>query len=268
MLIDEKIVCKYNCLTHFAAADSVFSCKRGNAVLREDGSNTGVIAQCAARSAFLHGNFYVRFICRSFVFKPQERLRSLERETFLSKFTLFELILLALIAACGIAVKPVVVALSHLITGPLLIPGGALAGGFYMLFIVLGGALVGKRGGASLICFIQSIVVLVSGVYGSHGAASLITYFAPGLLVDLLWILCRTDGAGLIPCFLGGITANVSGTVLVNIVFFRMPVELLLFITVIAALSGGLGGIIAWQIVKHFRKLNIFSQLSGKTKSS
>ena len=196
--------------------------------------------------------------------KLSERRKSLKQDTFLGKFTLFELILIALIAALGIAVKPVVVALSHLITGPLLIPGGALAGGFYMLFVVLGGALVGKKGSATLICLIQGIVVLVSGVYGSHGAASLITYVVPGLLVDALWIICRTDGRSLAACFTGGIVANMSGTVLVNFVFFRMPVELLLFIAVVAALSGGVGGVIAWQIVKHFTKLNIFSQLQEK----
>jgi hypothetical protein len=187
----------------------------------------------------------------------------LKNETFLRKFTLFELILLALIAALGIAVKPVVVAISHLITGPLLIPGGALAGGFYMLFIIVGGALVGKKGSVTLICLIQGIVVLVSGVYGSHGAVSLITYAVPGLLVDALWILCRTDGASLAACFCGGVVANVSGTALVNLVFFRMPAAVLLFIAVLAALSGGVGGIIAWQIVKHFKKLNIFSNLRG-----
>ena len=177
----------------------------------------------------------------------------MKNETFLKKFTLFELILLALIAALGIAVKPVVVAVSHLVTGPLLIPGGALAGGFYMLFIIVGGALVGKKGSATLVCLIQGIVVLVSGVYGSHGAASLITYVVPGLLVDALWIICRTDGANLLSCFFGGVVANVSGTVLVNLVFFRMPALVLLFIAVIAALSGGVGGIIAWQIVKRFK---------------
>jgi ABC-type thiamin/hydroxymethylpyrimidine transport system permease subunit len=184
---------------------------------------------------------------------------------FLEKFTLFELILLALIAAAGIAVKPVVVAVAHLITGPLFIPGGALAGGFYMLFVVLGGALVRKRGCATLVCLIQAIAVLVSGVYGSHGAASLVTYVVPGLLVDLLWLVCRTKGNSLMACFLGGITANVSGTVLVNFVFFRMPMIPLLFTAVLGAFSGGLGGVITWQIVKHFKKLNFFSHLNQLT---
>lgn len=180
---------------------------------------------------------------------------------FLQHFSLFELILLAFIAAAGIAVKPVVVSLSHLITGPLMIPGGALAGGFYMLFVVLGGALVGKRGGATLVCLIQSIIVLVSGVYGSHGAASLLTYIVPGLMVDLLWLLAASNGAALLPCFFGCMVANVSGTILVNFVFFRLPLIPLLLSAVLAAFSGGLGGLIAWQILKRLKRLNVFSHL-------
>ena len=46
----------------------------------------------------------------------------------INKFSTFELVLIALSAALGIAVKPVIVPLVHIITGPLYIPGGAAAG--------------------------------------------------------------------------------------------------------------------------------------------
>ncbi len=55
----------------------------------------------------------------------------------LKGFTVFELILMALLASIGIAAKPVVVPLAHMITVPLGIPGGAIAGGLYMFWIVL-----------------------------------------------------------------------------------------------------------------------------------
>ena len=185
------------------------------------------------------------------------------KKGFLEGFSLFELILLALLAAAGIAAKPVAVAASHLVAGPLAIPGGALAGGFYMLFVVLGGALVGKRGSATLVCAVQGIIVLVTGVYGSHGAASLVTYTAPGILVDLLWLIMHTTGGTMLACFFGGITANVGGTFAVNLVFFRMPFVPLMLTAAVAALSGGMGGIVAWQIVKHLKKPNIFSHQNG-----
>ncbi|HHX74678.1 MAG TPA: hypothetical protein GX699_07225, partial [Firmicutes bacterium] len=48
----------------------------------------------------------------------------------LSRFSTFELVLLALMACLGIATKPIIVPLTHIITGPLFIPGGVIAGGF------------------------------------------------------------------------------------------------------------------------------------------
>ena len=67
----------------------------------------------------------------------------------LARFSLFDLIIIAMMAALGIAIKPVVVPLAHIITGPLFIPSGAVAGGFYMMWLVLGLGLTGKRGTAT-----------------------------------------------------------------------------------------------------------------------
>ncbi len=50
----------------------------------------------------------------------------------LNKFRLYDLVVIALMASLGIATKPIVVPLTHMITGPLFIPGGAVAGGLYM----------------------------------------------------------------------------------------------------------------------------------------
>jgi len=180
---------------------------------------------------------------------------------FFQRFSLFELIIIAFLAAAGIAVKPLIAAVFQVLSGP--IPGGALSGGIYMLFIVLGGALVGKRGAATLVALVQSLMVLAFPVLGSHGAASLITYTVPGLAVDLLWLLLASRGAAFLPCFFGGVVANISGTFLVNFVFFRLPLTPLLFTLALAAFSGGLGGLVTWQIVKHMRKLNIFPHLKS-----
>lgn len=54
-----------------------------------------------------------------------------------SPFTLVDHMITAVLAAAGIAIKTVIVPLAQMITGPLLIPGGVVAGGFYMLFLVL-----------------------------------------------------------------------------------------------------------------------------------
>ena len=176
---------------------------------------------------------------------------------FLEKFRAYDLTVIAMMAALGVAVKPIVVSLVHIVTGPLFIPGGSLAGGFYMMWIVLGAGLVNKRGTATLIGLVQSIIVITLGVYGTHGIVSLLTYTLPGLTVDLLLWITRQEPEEKMAMFIGGIGANLCGVILSNVVFFRLPLVPLLFSISAGALSGALGGLLAWLVAERFSKLNI-----------
>ena len=69
----------------------------------------------------------------------------------LDNFTVYELVIISIMATIGIAVKPVIVPVAHLISGPLMIPSGAFAGGLYMLWLIVGMGIVGKHGTATLI---------------------------------------------------------------------------------------------------------------------
>ena len=102
-------------------------------------------------------------------------------QRFLDRFTLYDLIIIAMLSALGVAVHPVVYPLVHILTGPLFIPSGAVAGGFYMMWLVLGAGLTGKRGTATLIGIVQALLVMGTGIIGSHGALSLLTYTMPGV---------------------------------------------------------------------------------------
>ncbi len=176
---------------------------------------------------------------------------------WLKRFGAFDLVIIALMAALGVAVKPIVVSLVHIITGPLFIPGGSLAGGFYMMWLVLGAALVNKRGTATLIGLVQAIIVIVTGFYGTHGIVSLVTYTLPGLTVDLLLWITRLKADEKMAMFVGCIGANLCGVLLANLVFFRLPLIPLLFSLSAGALSGALGGLLAWLVAERFSKLNI-----------
>lgn len=156
-------------------------------------------------------------------------------------------------AGLGIAVKLVITPLAHIITGPLFIPGGAVAGGFYMLFIVLSAGLVRKHFAASLTCVVQAVLVIITGVMGSHGILSLVTYTAPGLAVDLIYLPVRKRGLNAVICFVMGMAANITGTYATNLVFFRAPFVPLMLALLLAALMGGLGGLIAWVITKQLK---------------
>lgn len=176
---------------------------------------------------------------------------------FLRGFSIYNLVIIAMMASLGIAIKPIVVTLSHLITGPLLIPGGSLAGGFYMMWLILGAALIKRPGTATLIGLIQGIMVIAAGVFGSHGIFSLLTYTLPGLAVDGFLIISRLPPRDKMAMFLGGIAANITGVVLSNIIFFRLPLIPFLLSISVGALSGGLGGVLAFLVANRLERLKV-----------
>ena len=180
---------------------------------------------------------------------------------FIRKFSAFQLILIALMATLGIATKPIIVPLVHIITGPLYIPGGSIAGGFYMIWIVLGVGLINRIGVATIIASVQAIMIVSLGIFGTHGIMSFLTYIVPGLAVDILLILIRYRNPSLGNLFLCGMVANLSGTFLVNVIFFRLPLIPLILILSSAALSGGVGGIIAYTIINKLEQQGILTSL-------
>ena len=163
----------------------------------------------------------------------------------------------ALLAAMGIAVKTVITPLTHLLTGSLFIPGGVVAGGIYMLFLVLAVSLTGKLGSAVFCGFCQGVMVLIIGAGGSHGALSLVSYSLTGLSVDLVMLVMRHKGCCLLCCFFGGMAANLTGTLIVSAAFFGLPAIPLALSLAAAALSGGFGGALAWALTKELRKLRV-----------
>lgn len=182
----------------------------------------------------------------------------------LQKYSIYELVVMAIIATIGIAIKPVVVPIAHLVTGPLMIPSGAFAGGLYMMWLVIGYGIVKKVGTATIIALIQAILVVITGVIGSHGAMSFITYIAPGIAMDLALLLlghrvcCR--GCAMIA---GGV-ANLTGTACVNVLFFQVPGAYLILILSVATLSGCLGGLLAWELLKIMDKYHMIPKKSER----
>lgn len=180
-------------------------------------------------------------------------------------FKLVDFIIIAMMAAMGIAIKTVIVPLAQIITGPLFIPGGVVAGGFYMMFPVLGAALTGKRGTATLVSLVQAVIVTVTGTLGTHGAASLFTYTLPGLVVDVIYFIIRHNACCSICCFIGGIAANMAGVFAVNFAIFNLSAVPLLLSLCAAALSGGLGGLVAGAVAKNIRKLGVLGRGTANT---
>lgn len=182
----------------------------------------------------------------------------------LHRYTMFDLLIIAIMAALGIAVKPIVVPLAHMIGAPLMIPSGALAGGLYMMWIVVAFGITGKYGTATLVALVQALLVLFTGVVGSHGIMSIVSYTLPGIAVDLVMFIIGHRVCCLPCAFIAGAVANIAGTYAVNSIFFSLPFYFLILIIAIAILSGGIGGIIAWQLLKILRKYRIVKTIPTK----
>ena len=94
------------------------------------------------------------------------------------------------------------------------------------------------------------ILALMMGFTGPLGALIIVSYALPGIAVEVLylslglvWGDCRQAS---IPCILAGAVANISGAVANAILMFSMGGSLVLVLSPIAAVTGGLGGFLAF----------------------
>jgi len=160
----------------------------------------------------------------------------------LDKIKTLDAVFIALMAACGLALKPIVGPLFKLIGSALLIPSGSMAGAIYMIWPMLAILTVRQFGTATMVGLIQGIIVLVTGIYGSHGVLSLLTYSIPGLVIDIFYYLIigfQNRWLMFFPAALG----NVSGSVLISIIFMHLPFIPLLIGAIFAFFFGAMGGL-------------------------
>ena len=184
----------------------------------------------------------------------------------LRRFSVKEMVIISAMAALGLAIKAVVTPLIQLASAPLFIPGGALGGGLYMMWLVIAAGITGRRGAATLTALVQALLVILTGIGGSHGILSLVSYTMPGLAIDL-WLLISRHRVCCLPCaFVSCILANLCGTIAVNLIFFRLPTIPLLLSLTAAAFSGGAGGVLSWRLLEALRKFNIIQGYEAEDK--
>ncbi|MGM0653021.1 MAG: ECF transporter S component [Bacillota bacterium] len=174
---------------------------------------------------------------------------------FLQKFTTSDLVIIALLAAGGIATKPFVRALGQIFVGTI-VPIGTIAGIFYMLWIVLACCIVQKRGTALLVGIVQSVLVIAFDMLGNRGIANLLVYIAPVIVMELVMLLFPRYVSSFISSFTAGGVTNAAGSFIVSWVFMRLPLVPLLGSMVVSLFFGGFGGILAYKlyaVVKSFR---------------
>ncbi len=167
-----------------------------------------------------------------------------------------DLVVMALFASLGLATKNVVRPIVGIVVGFLYIPTGAVAGGVYMMWPVMAYGFVRKPGAATITSLIQAFISLVSP-YGNFGLLSFIVYLAPGLAIDGFFFLTRHQACCIACCIGAAAIANAVGTVLVGALLLALPEITLLFLVLIASISGCLGGFIADMVLVRIRKTGL-----------
>lgn len=174
-------------------------------------------------------------------------------QIMLKKITTLDAVFMALMAACGIALKPIVGPLAKLIGSAFFIPSGSIAGGIYMVWPMLALLVVRRTGTATLVGLIEGIVVMVTGIYGSHGLLTLITYTVPGIFIDLGFLLIRSFRSRWL-LFLPTALGNLSGSLLVGIIIMHLPKIPLVISLVPAFMFGGFGGYLSYALYLSLKK--------------
>lgn len=173
----------------------------------------------------------------------------------LKNINTFDAVFIALMAACGLALKPIVGPLFKIIGSAFLIPSGSMAGAIYMIWPMLALLTVKNIGSATTVGLIQGVIVLVTGIYGSHGILSMITYTTPGLVIDLVYLLIhRFNKQWLIS--LPAAFGNACGSVIVGVVFMHIPLIPLIIGLIPAFIFGALGGY--FSLLLHKWLINTF----------
>lgn len=175
---------------------------------------------------------------------------------FFKRFTAQDLLYIAILAALGLAIKPIVTPLIHIVSAPLMIPGGSLAGGFYMMWLALAVGLVHKPGAGLLVGVTQAIVMISLGYFGSHGAVSLISYTLPGVMAELAGIPLKnktTLTAQVVLCT----AANITGALIVTLLVMRLATIPMIMSLVAAVISGIVGGIMSHYVYKRLKQYRV-----------
>ncbi len=176
----------------------------------------------------------------------------------LKRFSARDLILITSIAALGIAVKPIINPFTKMVSMPLGIPGGSLAGGLYMLWLVLALCIVRKKWTGTIFGMLQAVLVLLIGMAGKMGAFSLVAYTIPGIVADLVFF-SGLKPEKLFTHLLLCAMANLAGSVVTALFFFHHPLPVLALNSGLAIISGLSGGALSFGIYQALQKARILS---------
>ena len=161
-------------------------------------------------------------------------------DKILKRFSVFDMVVIAMLASLGIATKPIVAPVMNAVSGLFMLPGGALQSGVFMFWLITARIVTGRTGAATLAALVQGLMVMLVGVMGNHGLLSIITYSMPGLAIDLVYLLPRLHPRLL--AVLAGLASCVAAFTIRAELMVHLPLWMLLLGCGVSAVSGLLGG--------------------------
>lgn len=186
----------------------------------------------------------------------------------MKKFSLRQMIFLALCCDLGLFSKRLIAPAANLITDALHIPGG-IGTGFSLMFLVIAAAFIPHAGCGAVMGAVQSVLALAFGMAGSMGALSPIGYIAPGIVIDLILWTARKRALppeSSMPAANGA--ASMAAAFTANLIVFRLSGFALALYLCVAAASGVICGLLGAKIlcrlspVWNTRKANSHTQAS------
>jgi len=156
-----------------------------------------------------------------------------------------DLVVIALIAAVSIVLKPYLRAPFAFVQTTLGMPVGVFIGGIYMFWPLLAGFVVPRRGVVLLTCLLQGLLAVATGFVGLLGPLAVLSYIAPGLVIEALFLLPRSPARGLLWSMAGGALGNVAGAATNALLFFSLRGTVFSLALVASLLTGAAGGWLA-----------------------
>lgn len=159
---------------------------------------------------------------------------------------------MSFLAVFGMFIKPIVSPVFNLLTDFIRIPGGSVAAGFSMGFLVFAAAITRKFGTATLMGVVQAFIALNMGISSIVGLLVFITYSLPGVAIDT--VIC-TSLFKKLPHKKRMVTAGaigvLTGAAFTNILYYNLSLVPFLLFYFFGILSGGLGGFFACIIMER-----------------
>lgn len=168
------------------------------------------------------------------------------------KTTTRDLIFMAICVALSLVTKRLISPLTNGLTDFFRIPGGSLATGFSLMFLIIGKRIVSIPFAGTLMSVVQAMLALALGFSGAQGAMAVFSYVAPGLLIDGLAMTMKTGHP--LYCFVTGILSCIASALVSNLLAFHLAGISLVLWLLLAALSGAVGGFIAHLISLRLAK--------------